>query len=187
LPRELTNQIVISAVFLNGDTRQTQLLDTYESLYSTSLPYVDLSGLESVFSHEEVGADGLFHFRADVGWVRQIETETKLGTVEIESMRVGVFRNFEPVVWGEAIEKPDNYHGNYGTEHFFRIPELDIKLEQGDLIHTALLYTDQYGRTGVSPCYPISQCTGDEVSWISTDGSIPFGEYSSYDLDPKSD
>jgi len=181
---ELTNHIVISAVFVNGDTRQTQLLDSYESLYSTSLPYVDLSGLEGTFSHELIGKDGLFHFRADVGWVRRMETETKLGTVEIDSMQVGVFRNFELVAWGEATEQPANY--DIDAEHFFRIPALDIKLEQGDLIHTALIYTDQYGRTGVTPCYPISQCSGDEVSWISTDGSIPFEDYSRYDLNPNS-
>ena len=183
---ELTDYIVLSAVFVNGDTRQTQILDTYEYLYGGSLPYADLNGLEGTFSHEKIGEDGLFHFPSDVGWVDRVETETKLGTVEVASMQVGVFRNFELLAWGEAIEKPDNFHGFDNTEHFFRIPALDIKLEQGDLIHTALFYTDEYGRTGIAPGYPISQCTGDEVSWMSTDGSISFDDYSLYNLNPKS-
>ena len=184
---ELTDHIVISAVFVNGDTRQTQILDTHEYLYGISLPNADLNGLHGAFSHEAIGEDGLFHFPSDVGWVDRVETDTKLGTVEIVSMRVGVFRNFELVAWGEAIEKPDNFHGFDNTEHFFQIPSLDIKLEPGDLIHTALFYTDEYGRTGVAPNYPVSQCTGDEVSWMSTNGSIPFNDYSSYDLTPNSD
>ena len=42
----LTDVIALSAVFIAGDTRQTQLLDQYENLYQNSFPSVGIRYLE---------------------------------------------------------------------------------------------------------------------------------------------
>ena len=47
----LTDVIALTAVFIAGDTRQTQLLDQYEGLYQNSFPSVGIRYLEFALRH----------------------------------------------------------------------------------------------------------------------------------------
>lgn len=175
---ELTDSITLSAAFISGDTRQTQLLDNYSGLYSESLPQIDLSGLETSFLNNERDKDGLFHLASDYGWLRQINSETKFGTVEVQSLKVGLFKNFQLITWLEPCEKPQNY--DVDGDEFFRFNGMDIRLEQGDILHFAAVYTDQYGRQGVAPSLPFFECFGDEISWPDISDGTPYFDFSHY-------
>ena len=175
---ELTDSITLSAVFVNGDTRQTQLLDNYGGLYRDSMPQTDLSGLESCFLHEERGEDGLFHLPEDYGWLRDQELDTKFGTVEVRDLKVGLFKNFRLVTWLEPCEQPKNW--DVSGEQFFRFDAMDMNLEKGDILHFAAIYTDQYGRQGVAPSIPYFECFGDEISWPDSSDGTPYYVFSKY-------
>ena len=175
---ELTDSITLSAVFVNGDTRQTQLLDNYGGLYRDSMPQTDLSGLESCFLHEERGEDGLFHLPEDYGWLRDQELDTKFGTVEVRDLKVGLFKNFRLVTWLEPCEQPKNW--DVSGEQFFRFDAMDMNLEKGDILHFAAIYTDQYGRQGVAPSLPYFECFGDEISWPDSSDGTPYYVFSKY-------
>ena len=175
---ELTDSITLSAVFVNGDTRQTQLLDNYNGLYQDSMPQLDIYGLESCFLHEERGKDGLFHFAEGYGWLQDQDFGTIFETVEIRDLKVGLFKNFQLVTWLEPIEKPKNL--NVNAERFFRFDAMEMDLEQGDILHFAAIYTDQYGRQGVAPSIPYFECFGDEISWPGSSDSTPYYVLSNY-------
>lgn len=97
----LTDSVTLSAVFVTGDTRQTQLLDQYQGLYLESLPRVepmDLSGLLCV----ERGENG--RFALPEGYITvggegasAPAVNGTLGMSRLEEVRVGLFRNFELV------------------------------------------------------------------------------------------
>lgn len=168
---ELTDSITLSAVFVNGDTRQTQILDTYEGLYRGSLPGSELSGVETAFLHLERSKDGLFHLPETTAWVRDrhLETETEFGTVKITNFQAGLFKNGQLLTWLEPTEKPQNW--DVDAQHFFRFPGMDIALEGGDELSFALVFTDQYGRKGLGPSIPTCVCAGAELTWGSGDVS----------------
>lgn len=177
---ELTDSIVISAVFVNGAIRQTQLLDTYDSLYSSSLPYVRFHGLEAAFLHEEVQPDGTFALPSDYGWIDGIDAQTKLGTVEVESIQVGLFKNFELVCWLEPCEKPENW--NVHAEQFFALPSMSVQLEKGDLLFFSAIFTDEYGRQGVEASIPAFEYFGDTIGWMDNADATFFFNIDNYKL-----
>ena len=175
---ELTDSITLSAVFVNGDTRQTQLLDNYSGLYQGSLPQLDIFGLESCFLNLEREQDGLFHLPESYGWLRDQKPDTKFGTVEVRDLKVGLFQNFRLVTWLEPCEQPKNW--NVSGEQFFRFDAMDMNLEKGDILHFAAIYTDQYGRQGVAPSIPYFECFGDEISWPDSSDGTPYYVFSKY-------
>lgn len=175
---ELTDSITLSAVFVNGDTRQTQLLDNYSGLYQESMPQMEISGLESCFLHLERDKDGLFHLPESYGWLRDQKPDTKFGAVEVRDLKVGLFQNFQLVTWLEPCEQPKNW--NVDGEQFFRFDAMDMDLEQGDILHFSAIFTDQYGRQGVAPGIPYFECYGDELSWPSSSDGTPYYVLSNY-------
>ena len=174
----LTDSITLSAVFITGETRQTQLLDNYSWLYSTSLPDLDLHGLDSEYLHVNKGKDGQFQLPAASGWLRDGMEETEFGTVEITSYQVGLFHNWQLVRWLEASPTPQNWE--IGTDTIYQIPALDIALEKGDILHFAAIYTDEYGRQGVAPAIPPFECMGDEISWMRSSDGTPYFDLENY-------
>lgn len=174
----LTDSITLSAVFVTGETRQTQLLDNYSGLYSGSLPDLDLRGLETTYLHSSNGKDGQFQLPAAHGWTRDGMNEAKFGTVEISSCQVGLFHNWQLVRWLESAPTPENWE--IGTETVYQLPELDISLEEGDILHFAAIYTDEYGRQGVAPSIPSFECMGDEISWMQSSDGNPYYNLENY-------
>lgn len=153
----LTDSVTLSAVFVTGDTRQTQLLDQYQGLYLESLPRVepmDLSGLLCV----ERGENG--RFALPEGYITvggegasAPAVNGTLGMSRLKEVRVGLFRNFELVTWLEPCEKPDSFEGFTG-EAFYRLPPMELDLAEGDTLAFAAVAADEYGRRWVSPLGP---------------------------------
>lgn len=164
----LTDSVTLSAVFVTGDTRQTQLLDQYQGLYLESLPRVepmDLSGLLCV----ERGENG--RFALPEGYITvggegasAPAVNGTLGMSRLKEVRVGLFHNFELVTWLEPCEKPDSFEGFTG-EAFYRLPPMELDLAEGDTLAFAAVAADEYGRRWVSPSVPEYQVQDGEIAW----------------------
>jgi len=175
---ELTDLITLSAVFITDDIRQTQLLDVYEGLYGASLPTMDLQGLESTYLYDVTSDNGIFHLPREAGWISRTSNDTEFGEVAIKSYRVGLFKNFELVSWMEPSPKPENW--NIDADQVYYSPEIDLELKKGDILHFAVIFTDEYGRQGAAPSIPFFECFGDEISWPGSSDASYFDEIARY-------
>ena len=141
----LTDSITLSAVFVTGDTRQTQLLDQFAYLYSESFPDVLLSDRLSIFDVEDFDqGDGTFAVSESYVTV-QVDMERRPGLPRVDSIQVGLFHNKKLVQWLEPCERPANYSGFEG-EDFYHSDPVTLSMEEGDRLEFAARCTDQYGR-----------------------------------------
>ena len=149
-------------------------------MYQDSLPQLDIYGLESCFLYEERGKDGLFRLPESYGWLRdqELDLDTKFGAVEVQDLKVGLFKNFQLVTWLEPCEQPKNW--DVDGSQFFRFDAMEMDLKPGDILHFAVIYTDQYGRQGVAPSTPFFECYGDELSWPDSSDGTPYYVFSNY-------
>ena len=164
---ELTDTLTLSVVFIAPDgTRRTQLLDTYEGLYSETLPQVDVQDdlmyLPVTQTETPVTSSPFKPALAEVRdhtrylWTQEVlptGSTPGLGSAAVSSIRVGLFKNQSLVAWAESCEKPESYHG-FEDCTFYQLPELQISMLDGDTLQTAAVVTDEYGRTLVCPSTP---------------------------------
>lgn len=178
---ELTDLITLSVVFINPDgTRQTQLLDSYEYLYSNSFPEVWLQD-HSLFAIE--APDGTLTLDSLYISVRVGDDAKQLspaGTAEVQQMEVGLFLNQRLVAWAEPCAKPENY-GGFDGHDFYLLPPLTLDgLTAEDKIYIAARVTDQFGRQ-------FMVCEVPYVIQFQTDYDTPYLTYPSdgrYDRNP---
>ena len=153
----LTDTITLSAVFVTGDTRQTQLLDQYVDLYSDSLPQIDVNSLLSIFEVEEYDqGDGSFVIPEECVTVSDGQNGSsvsavweQLGVSQLRKVEVGLFYNEKLVQWLTPCQKHSNYKGFEG-EDFYRLDPVTLTMEEGDVLEIAARGTDQYGRQWVA-------------------------------------
>ncbi len=153
----LTDTITLSAVFVTGDTRQTQLLDQYVDLYSDSLPQIDVNSLLSIFEVEEYDqGNGSFVIPEEYVTVSDGQNGSsvsavweQLGVSQLRKVEVGLFYNEKLVQWLTPCQKPSNYKGFEG-EDFYRLDPVTLTMEEGDVLEIAARGTDQYGRQWVA-------------------------------------
>ncbi len=158
----LTDEISILAAFVQGDTRQYQLIGQYTGLYSASFPRYDLY------------TPLLFAIDSRSGQLRKGEQfsitrwtgEDSLTPSEPAQLRMGLFRNQKLVMW---MDPDTDANADAGDSGFFRTPRA-VTLETGHIYTLALVVTDVYGREHV--------CPGDSVcydewmkQWENTDSS----------------
>ena len=144
-PCPLTDSITLSAVFVTGDTRQTQLLDQFSYLYSDSFPDVYLKDFFTSFDMEGFGqGDGSFAVPETYVTV-QVDLERQAGLPQVDAIQVGLFHNRKLVQWLEPCEQPANYSGFEG-EDFYHLDPVTLSMEEGDMLEFAARCTDQYGR-----------------------------------------
>ena len=139
----LSDNITVSVVFVLPDgTRQTQLLDTYDYLYTGSFPELSIRDHMHLFAADVV--DGKLELKNAYIGIKYLE-EGK-GGAEIVSAKLGLFRNQKLVAWAQPCEKPETYIG-FEDEGFYHLPDLVLEdLTEEDVIAVAALVTDQYGR-----------------------------------------
>lgn len=153
----LTDTITLSAVFVTGDTRQTQLLDQYVDLYSDSLPQIDVNSLLSIFEVEEYDqGDGSFVIPEEYVTVSDGQNGSsvsavweQLGVSQLRKVEVGLFYNEKLVQWLTPCQKPSNYKG-FEDENFYRLDPVTLTMEERDVLEIAARGTDQYGRQWVA-------------------------------------
>ena len=163
----LSDHITLSALLVLPDgTRQTQLLDQFEGLYSDSLPQVDVHS-ELVWMELE---DGDLMLEKDdherYVYIREIEPDAEQPAAAAANIQVGLFKNQKLVAWAEPCETPDSFHG-FEEYDFYRLPELQLLVSPQDTLQVAAVVTDVYGRQGVYSDIPCVLEDG-ELTWPAT-------------------
>ena len=177
---ELTDDISLSVVFINPDgTRQTQLLDTYDYLRWSSIPDVQVDMPHLI---GDVVEGGRLVLREDYATVRPLGAKT-LGdeTASVEHVELGIFVNQTIVAWGEQCLQPESYQGDWSEHIFFRLPDVEVKLQEGDKLQIAALVTDSFGRQFMVQDIPL-------VTETDRDGTVrlTYPSDGRYDSDPAS-
>ena len=159
----LTDSITLSAVFITPDgVRQTQLLDTYEWLYSETLPEVDIGdGL----MWKELSKDGALTLsQLDQSCYVYTRSRERDGAAAAAGIRVGLFKNRTLLVWASPCEKPPTFQG-FDAYSFFSLPALTVPLSAGDELCVAAVITDEYGRVSLVPEAPYTPDTDGRLTW----------------------
>lgn len=159
----LTDSIVLSVTFTSPDgTKQTQILDEYNYLYSATLPDVDIHEYDLMFAAAPGGTltiPGLYvTVKESEGSIMQLSEEP----VAIKTVQVGLFQNKKLVAWATPVDKPDDYSGFEGHD-FYRLEDVTVHLTETDQLHFAALVTDNYGRQTLASTIPYILDTEDET------------------------
>ena len=181
---ELTDDISITAVFVMPDgTRQTQPLQTYSGLYSGSLPDVaslvdaDLQGRAQIENGKLTLPDAMEY---------ALTLNTKLDNILIPrtkavSIRVGLFKNQRLVAWARPIsaDEQTSYRG-YDNATFYRLEPLSFPFAAGDILESAAVLTDEYGREVICPdWFPLTlDSDGQTLIFPGSTGSDTVDAYS---------
>ena len=183
---ELTDDISITAVFVMPDgTRQTQPLQTYSGLYSGSLPDVaslvdaDLQGRAQIENGKLTLPDAMEY---------ALTLNTKLDNIlipraEAVSIRVGLFKNQRLVAWAEPIsaDEQTSYQG-FDNATFYRLEPLSFPFAAGDILESAAVLTDEYGREVICPDWFPLTMDSDGQALISP-GSTGSDTVDAYSID----
>lgn len=181
---ELTDDIAITAVFVMPDgTRQTQPLQTYSGLYSGSLPDVanlvdaDLQGRAQIENGKLTLPDAMEY---------ALTLSTQLDNILIPrtkavSIRVGLFKNQRLVAWARPIsaDEQTSYRG-YDNATFYRLEPLSFPFAAGDILESAAVLTDEYGREVICPdWFPLTlDSDGQSLVFPGSTGSDTVDAYS---------
>lgn len=181
---ELTDDISITAVFVMPDgTRQTQPLQTYSGLYSGSLPDVaslvdaDLQGRAQIENGKLTLPDAMEY---------ALTLNTKLDNIlipraEAVSIRVGLFKNQHLIAWAEPIsaDEQTRYRG-FDNATFYRLEPLSFPFAAGDILESAAVLTDEYGREVICPdWFPLTlDSAGQSLVFPGSTGSDTVDAYS---------
>lgn len=168
----LTDSITISAVFTAADdTRSTQLLDQFQGLYSESLPAVDLMNYDSGellgLEADESGLVTLPELYITVSPSPSSDGgKEPIGQSEIETVRVGLFKNNVLVTWLEPCQQPESFHGDFENDTFYHLAAgaQATLAKSTDQIQISAVVTDQYGREAVYGDIPYI-LSGGELTW----------------------
>ena len=151
----LTDDITLSALLVLPDgTRQTQPLDTYGGLYSGSLPDVQSFGEGDLQNRAHI-ENGSLSFPDAIEFAVMLDptpANALIPRTMAASIRVGLFKNQQLVAWAEPIsdEEQTSYQG-FDNATFYRLEPLSFPFAAGDILETAVLLTDEYGRETICP------------------------------------
>ena len=182
---QLTDSIDLSVVFIYPDgTRQTQLLEHYGSLYSESLPGVDLEAHHLMYMETPDGSavlkDIYFTTRTTYGKYPGNYGDS-ITPPEVKDIRVGLFKNKRLLAWAEPCEKPDTFHG-FEDRKFYRLPDMTVTLAASEQLEVAALVTDTYGRQFVVQDIPyVLDEEGQNLTWSDTFETEPDPAYWQFD------
>lgn len=161
----LTDEITVSAAFLNGDQRQTQVLEQFDGLYSGSFARVELSG----------GIDRATKAQGAPAWTATIQTvevscsDAYGNPPKLAGLRVGLFRDQKLMEWLAE----ENRNDDVGWRAF-RLEEETVELEVGHTYCIAAVVADEVGREWVVPEY---------YGRTATEGYLKIS-YTEYSRDP---
>lgn len=148
----LTDDITLSVVFHTGETEQTQLLDSYDQLYSATFPGLYL--LFGSLSFEEEDGTLPAHRPHDGVQVDLYDPYGAQLSLDGMDLRVGLFRDRELVQWYEKRTVERNVNGEL-TQMTLWARTQAVTLEPGHEYTEAILYTDEYGRQRIYPDAPL--------------------------------
>ena len=151
----LTDQITVSAAFLNGEQRQTQVLAEFTDLYNRSFSGVaPMGGVSRATKVPWTSALRVPIHRVEVyTWNGGLDDAPDLASV-----RVGIFQDQKLMAWlTEEGEGPKPT----GERRFFRLEEETIWMEAGHIYCIAAVVEDEAGRKWVEPENDVYTVTED--------------------------
>ena len=175
LATDLTDNITLSATFIYPDgTHETQVLDTYEHLYSNSMPYANVHARDLMFAD---APDGHLKLPAHYATVMMEPVFKAIGDepVTVTDVQVGLFVNKELLMWAEPAVDTSPDRVVLEGSLLFKFPELDLQLDADTELYVAAIITDQFGRKTI----------GHDVVYIldSEGSSLTHPSYSEMDHD----
>ena len=180
----LTDDITLSALLvLPYGTRQTQPLDTYGGLYSGSLPDVQSFGEGDLQNRAHI-ENGSLSFPDAIEFAVMLDpppANALIPRTMAASIRVGLFKNQQLVAWAEPIsdEEQTSYQG-FDNATFYRLEPLSFPFAAGDILESAAVLTDEYGREVICPdCFPLTlDSDGQSLVFPGSTGSDTVDAYS---------
>lgn len=175
LATELTDSITISATFIYPDgTHETQVLDSYEHLYSNSMPYANVHARDLMFADAPDGHLTLPTYHATVlvePGLKEIGDEP----ITVTDVQVGLFVNKKLLVWAAPATDASPDRVVLEGSLLFKFPELDLQMDADTELYVAAIITDQFGRKSI----------GHDVVYIldSEGNSLTHPSYSEMDHD----
>ena len=148
----LTDDISISVVFITGDMRETQLLETRYSLYANSLPDTAWPESDLSMTWKELNAEGELSWSSteDYAYLANASAadaaNALIARAEVRSLRVGLFRNHALLDWLEPCDRPDSYGSSYRNSHFYRFPDISVVPTEADEFRLCTIVADEFGR-----------------------------------------
>ena len=145
----LTDAIDLSVVFVTGEVRETQLLESWSYLYTNSLP--DVMDYDAPLSMMwlRLNDQGALNWTGLYAAFRQSASITAvnggIGRSEARSIRVGLFRNQKLLGWLTPCEQPANYRGLEDCD-FYSFPDVSVVPEAGDIFTVSAVIVDEYDR-----------------------------------------
>lgn len=168
----LTDEIVLSVVFVTGDKQETQKIQTFYELYMASFPMQDVSVGPLFFDVEN---DVLVPRDYAVKMLSSY-TVSDMPAAAMTEMRLGLFEGNKLICWMERLdEQPDSFQGDWDNCLFFRNSQ-KFTLDRSKSYCLAAVVTDEYGRDIVCADIPMvfevvdSEGNGD---WTYGSGSLP--------------
>ena len=151
----LTDRTSIYIVFEYGGIRQTQLLDTYTNLYSSSYPpaWLDVPPLSLRVDHStNTLTEDLY---ADL-----LQTEDSLLSEPVTDYRIGLFADQTLVKWFTPIIRGVMLNGVKTLEEVHFLSKEDVTFDPSKTYCIAAVVTDMYGREFVITDAPIHWVNG---------------------------
>ena len=170
---QLTDSIRLSVTFISADgTRQTQLLDQFEGLYSATMPAVRFRPSVTVFMGLEANDSGLLTLPAAKLSVAPEDAAQEIPDVprsDVQAIRVGLFKNKALITWLEPCAELEPSQEEPSNASVFRLPAgTQVTMTgDGDQLCFAAVVTDEYGRQGVYSDIPYILQDG-ELTWPGT-------------------
>ena len=146
LATDLTDHITLSATFIYPDgTHETQVLDTYEYLYSNSMPYAN------VICHDLMFADapnGHLELPAVYATVTLDSVYQEIGEepVTVTDVQVGLFVNKKLLMWAAPTTDTSPDRVVLEGSLLYKFPALDLQMDADTELYVAAILTDQFGR-----------------------------------------
>lgn len=169
----LTDSIRLSVTFISADgTRQTQLLDQFEGLYSATMPAVRFRPSVTDFMGLEANDSGLLTLPAAELSVAPEDAAQEIPDVprsDVQAIRVGLFKNKALITWLEPCAELEPSQEEPSNASVFRLPAgTQVTMTgDGDQLCFAAVVTDEYGRQGVYSDIPYILQDG-ELTWPGT-------------------
>lgn len=142
----LTDSVTISMYYQPGGVQDAQVLERFQGLRSATFPTTMLHDRETVLPRQP-GEDDSIAWKNNYIWCDLDDGDD--ATAEIRKVRVGLFRNRELAFWLEPSEAPERYAYMVEGKQFFKFPDGELELENGDSVHLVTYVTDVYGREQV--------------------------------------
>lgn len=192
----LTNEgITVSAVFLRGDVRETQVLDMVDYIYNATMPQLNISSFGEWKEAKAGEPFALLDVDATVNyWAGEDVYPVVPEKPYFTRIRVGLFVNRSLVVWAEPREgsfqpTPTTGMSAHAWESVEMMPTVQeghawyafpegytVTFEEGDAVCIAAVAEDQFGNEYLfrDATLMLASSAGDD-GWVQDESSIKEG------------